>query len=144
MPITPDLVYSFGPQADYLFSALAGTFYAPVVNWVYSTPGDPYYACEYRTVLAGCTQEGRPCCGGTGCRLVGWWWEVMRRTYADAASLRGDCRGCPHSRLHDGPAALQGEACVDAAGKCLAFVSLACIIEPMHLQLGDVLDERLQ
>lgn len=144
VPITPDLVYSFGPQADYLFSALAGTFYAPVVNWVYSTPGDPYYACEFRTVLAGCTQEGRPCCGDAVCRLVGWWWEAKAPYInADAASLCGDCRGCPHSRMHDGPAALQGEACVDAAGKCLACVSLACTTEPIHL-LVDVLDERLQ
>lgn len=52
VPITPDFVYSFGPQASYLYSALAGTFYAPVVTWAASAsvPGEPYYAWDALTV----------------------------------------------------------------------------------------------
>jgi hypothetical protein len=46
VPITPDLLYSFGPQGAYTYSALAGTLYAPVVSWVFNTPtaSDPYFA----------------------------------------------------------------------------------------------------
>jgi hypothetical protein len=54
VPITPDLIYSFGPQAAYTYSALAGTLYAPVVSWVFNTPtaSDPYFAWV-STVLQG-------------------------------------------------------------------------------------------
>jgi hypothetical protein len=59
IPITPDLVYSFGPQAHHLYSLLAGTFYAPVVSWVYTTPGDPYYAWDALTAV--CWMEPSLC-----------------------------------------------------------------------------------
>jgi hypothetical protein len=59
VPITPDLVYSFGPQAHHPYSSLAGTFYAPVVNWVLSTPGEPYYAWDALT--AACMMDPPLC-----------------------------------------------------------------------------------
>lgn len=59
VPITPDLVYSFGPQSHHLYSLLAGTFYAPVVSWVYTTPGDPYYAWDALTAV--CWMEPSLC-----------------------------------------------------------------------------------
>jgi hypothetical protein len=59
VPITPDLVYSFGPQAHHTYSSLAGSFYAPVVNWVFSTPGEPYYAWDALT--AACMMDPPLC-----------------------------------------------------------------------------------
>jgi hypothetical protein len=77
--ITPDLVYSFGPQAHHLYSLLAGTFYAPVVSWVYTTPGDPYYAWDALTAVCwmkpnlckvGGSRPVRPTSKGNGLQLL--------------------------------------------------------------------------
>lgn len=61
MPITPDLLYSFGPQASYLYSNLAGTLYAPVADWVFHQGTvDVYYAWDVLT--AACMLQGLELC----------------------------------------------------------------------------------
>lgn len=61
VPITPDLLYSFGPQASYLYSNLAGTLYAPVADWVFHQGTiDVYYAWDVLT--AACMLRGPELC----------------------------------------------------------------------------------
>lgn len=49
VPVTPDLIYRFGRQADHV---LAGTIWSRVVSWVYERPDEPYYAWD--TLTAAC------------------------------------------------------------------------------------------
>lgn len=101
VPITPDLVYSFGPQAQHLYSLLAGTFYAPVVNWVFSTPGDPYYAWDALT--AACMMQPSLCKVGTG----------SQDTYSAVGRMQ-----CMHACMHAKQQLLHGAlACPHASGQ---------------------------
>eukprot|EP00775_Hariotina_reticulata_P012058 gene12058-12200_t len=61
VPITLDLIYSFGPQAGHLYSALAGTLWAPAVIWEsLASPTDPY--CAWDTLTAACMLDGPELC----------------------------------------------------------------------------------
>ncbi|KAG2493866.1 hypothetical protein HYH03_008082 [Edaphochlamys debaryana] len=52
VPVTPDLVYRFGPQSDSRYSVLAGIIWSKVISWVYERPHEPYYAWD--TLTAAC------------------------------------------------------------------------------------------
>lgn len=59
VPVTPDLLYRFGPQAAYKYSVLAGTIWSRVVSWVYERPDEPYYAWD--TLTAACVMQPDLC-----------------------------------------------------------------------------------
>jgi purine nucleosidase len=52
VPVTPDLIYRFGRQANHLYSVLAGTVWSRVISWVYERPDEPYFAWD--TLTAAC------------------------------------------------------------------------------------------
>lgn len=53
VPVTPELLYGFGPQAQMMYSNLAGSMWASVMSWVQdSSQGAPYYAWD--TLTAAC------------------------------------------------------------------------------------------
>ncbi|GLI62085.1 hypothetical protein VaNZ11_004500 [Volvox africanus] len=59
VPVTPDLIYRFGRQAEYLYSVLAGTIWSKVISWVYERPLEPYFAWD--TLTAACLLSRELC-----------------------------------------------------------------------------------
>jgi hypothetical protein len=56
VPITPELVLRLGKANAYKLSNLAGTMWAPTLQWIYTRPHDSYYACE-RQAAANCERD---------------------------------------------------------------------------------------
>jgi hypothetical protein len=50
VPISAELVLSLGKANAFKLSNLAGTMWAPTLQWLYTRPQDPYFACKGRAV----------------------------------------------------------------------------------------------
>ena len=117
VPVTAELLYGFGPQAQKIYSNLAGSIWSSVMSWIMDSLGEaPYYAWDTLTAACYLTRGEQLC--------------QIKEGVLTAACIAGESQGRtlllrPEELLGDGAVAAAGgnscSGCSAAAATAAAY-----------------------